>query len=178
MRNSIAIATLEAIRIIKMGEKLSSQGCQAGRTILTLNQTDIIFNFYSCRAEAPPIYVEIQFLGGNDLLNYRGKPLNYHIHQFPQVNNTCSTTQGHYDPLKANKAPSKPYKCIKEDLYTCEKGDLSGKFGSLLVSEDVNSSSSINYIDYSLTLNEILGLSVVIHAPDRSKLACNNIELV
>ncbi|KXN74891.1 Cu,Zn superoxide dismutase-like protein, partial [Conidiobolus coronatus NRRL 28638] len=95
---------------------------------------------------------------------------NYHIHINPVTDGNCTSTGGHYDPLTANKSPQVEYVCNKDDTSTCEAGDLSGKHGPLKLTDGM-----ANYVDSTFNLNEIIGRSVVIHAPDKTRIACNNI---
>ncbi|KAK9761239.1 Cell surface superoxide dismutase [Cu-Zn] 4, partial [Basidiobolus ranarum] len=71
------------------------------------------------------------------------------------------------------------YKCNSVDLKSCEVGDLSGKWGNVNMT-----SPSFSYLDPTLSMedaganNSIIGLSVVIHRADKSRLACANITVL
>ncbi|KAF4034025.1 hypothetical protein GN244_ATG14035 [Phytophthora infestans] len=94
----------------------------------------------------------------------------------------CSkaATDSHYDPLKACgsaseyvsepecKAKSKSYACspgsYTTDPKTCEKGDLSGKFGALKVGEGNTVTEEWTDENYPLPLENTEAWSIVLHA--------------
>ncbi|KAI8320703.1 Cu,Zn superoxide dismutase-like protein [Martensiomyces pterosporus] len=101
----------------------------------------------------------------------------YHIHVNPvPADGNCTATGGHLDPAKVMSA-DKPYSCDpKNPATTCELGDLAGRHGNITIG--ANGEFSANYTDSLLSFsgtNSILGHSVVIHAPDNTRLACANI---
>ncbi|KAJ1959662.1 Superoxide dismutase, partial [Dipsacomyces acuminosporus] len=101
----------------------------------------------------------------------------YHIHVSPvPANGNCTSTGGHLDPAKV-KVADKPYNCdSKNAATTCELGDLAGRHGN--ITADASGEFTVKYTDSLISFsgaNTILGHSVVIHAPDNSRLACANI---
>ncbi|KAJ1961053.1 hypothetical protein GGI12_003462 [Dipsacomyces acuminosporus] len=105
----------------------------------------------------------------------------YHIHKLPVPSNgNCTATGTHLDPDNI-KQEGVPYNCNRGSReYTCELGDLSGAYGSMVVSSD-DSNYDASYTDGLLSFvgkNSILGRSVVIHGPDNKRLACGNITAV
>ncbi|KAJ1960926.1 hypothetical protein GGI12_003535 [Dipsacomyces acuminosporus] len=102
----------------------------------------------------------------------------YHIHVNPVPTGTCNCTAtgGHMDPAKV-KSADKPYKCdIKNAAKTCELGDLAGRHGNITTNS--HGQFHIKYVDSLISFkgeNNVLGHSVVIHAPDNTRLACANI---
>ncbi|KAI8052272.1 superoxide dismutase [Syncephalis plumigaleata] len=99
----------------------------------------------------------------------------YHIHEnrIPEGGN-CQDAGKHFDPL--------PTSTNSADGKHRELGDLSGKFGTILVRDTENKPiPPFKYVDPSLNLtgtNNIVGRSVVIHNPDGTRLACANINLI
>jgi len=97
-----------------------------------------------------------------------------HVHVKPVTNNDCAATLGHYNPTNANYAiaPCDPTRTAT----TCEVGDITGKHGFL--SSSATGVSTYSVVDNELMLygvNSILGLSVVVHAPNGTRLACANL---
>ncbi|KAJ2601776.1 Superoxide dismutase [Coemansia sp. RSA 1286] len=108
----------------------------------------------------------------------QGNKYPFHIHEkvVPSDGN-CTGTGGHLDPFKIKATAGDNYKCdsTKPDT-TCELGDLAGIFGAM--EADANGSYSGNFKGTVLSFSgdsSILGHSIVIHAPDASRLACANI---
>ncbi|KAI9591831.1 superoxide dismutase [Syncephalis fuscata] len=102
----------------------------------------------------------------------------YHIHKFPvPADGNCTATGGHLDPQNRNGTA-----CTSTTLDHCEMGDLSGKFGKIEV-RDNGARAVIPFIfeDPTLTMtgeNSIVNRSVVIHAPNSTRIGCANIQLV
>jgi Cu/Zn superoxide dismutase len=94
----------------------------------------------------------------------------WHIHQYPiQPGNPAgqcdvSATGGHYTPLGITGT------CDPNQPKTCELGDLSGKFGHF-------NSSYIDstYVDITISVQDIIGKSLVIHDLREQRWVCANI---
>ena len=96
---------------------------------------------------------------------------NWHVH----VNglggsSDCSAAGGHYDPTGLEVAAS--YSCDSSDQTTCAHGDLSGKFGPVSIDSELQIG-----VDGVLTVDELLGRSIVIHAElgGAGRVACADI---
>ena len=135
--------------------------------------------------------------------------LSYHIHSFwtdetATSSTSCADAGGHYDPYLAcgpssqekdglckslNRTSSQgyTYACNSENYgngkhYACEAGDLSGKFGRMMPSEQNGKIFQGQFVDPSPVLSANFGtpegianqwMSVVIHCPaDNSRLVC------
>ncbi|KAJ2009211.1 hypothetical protein GGI04_000647 [Coemansia thaxteri] len=103
-------------------------------------------------------------------------PFHIHINVVPP-NGNCTATGGHLDTFGV-KTANAPYNCSKNNaLTTCELGDLAGRQGNITV--NANGQGIMTFNDPIITFGEgktsILGHSVVIHAPDNTRLACGNI---
>ncbi|KAJ1962042.1 Superoxide dismutase [Dipsacomyces acuminosporus] len=101
----------------------------------------------------------------------------YHIHVGPvPKDGNCTATLGHFDPAHVNTDP-KTYHCDPKAMETtCELGDLAGRHGNITAS--AGGTFGAYYSDPLLALdgpNSIIGRSVVIHAPNNTRLACADI---
>src|SRR5690554_3923362 len=101
----------------------------------------------------------------------------YHVHVNPVgPNNNCTATGLHLDPAKVGVA--KP--CDPTDLTTCQTGDLAGKYGNLMGTED-GAIPKATYLDTQLTFTgegeeSMVGRSIVIHN-NGTRIACANIDI-
>ncbi|KAG0331248.1 hypothetical protein BG004_001757 [Podila humilis] len=98
----------------------------------------------------------------------------YHVHVKPVTNGNCSTTGLHLDP--ANVGVAVP--CDPKNLTTCQTGDLAGKFGNFMGTED-GVLPFTTYIDTQLKFDDdanstLVGRSVVIHN-NGTRIACADI---
>ncbi|KAF8988696.1 hypothetical protein CPC16_002802 [Podila verticillata] len=98
----------------------------------------------------------------------------YHVHVKPVVDGNCTLTGGHLDP--ANVGTSKP--CDPTNLATCQTGDLAGKHGNFMGTED-GVVPFTTYIDTQLSFSgdvnsTLVGRSVVIHN-NGTRIACADI---
>ncbi|KAF9337350.1 hypothetical protein BG006_005157 [Podila minutissima] len=98
----------------------------------------------------------------------------YHVHVKPVTNGNCSSTGGHLDPT--NVTTAKP--CDPKNLTLCQTGDLAGKFGNFMGTED-GVLPFTDYIDTQLKFegdanNTIIGRSIVIHN-NGTRIACADI---
>ena len=83
----------------------------------------------------------------------------FHVHTGSAVDrNNCDTAAGHFDPggLEING-----YSCDAASPQQCYAGDLSGKLGTGAVNGEV-----LTGHDDSLTIADLLGHSIVVHAAD------------
>ena len=83
----------------------------------------------------------------------------FHVHTGSGVDrNNCDTAAGHFDPagLEVNG-----YSCDAASPQQCYAGDLSGKLGTAAVNGEV-----LTGHDDSLTIADLLGHSIVVHAAD------------
>lgn len=98
----------------------------------------------------------------------------YHIHVAPVGSDyNCTATGGHLDPYNVGSAP-----CNPTNLTSCQTGDLSGKHGNIIPTEE-GTFPTIQYIDTQLSFTEpvngtMLGRSVVIHN-NGTRIACANL---
>ncbi|KAF4549453.1 Copper/zinc superoxide dismutase-like protein [Elsinoe fawcettii] len=102
-----------------------------------------------------------------------GGPFTWHIHKAPIPDNgNCSAALTHLDPYGRGETPA----CDAANPQSCEVGDQSGKWGKM----GLNSTSyNANYIDpYVATLPSdpayVGGKSIVIHYPNKTRIACAN----
>ncbi|RKP26585.1 superoxide dismutase, partial [Syncephalis pseudoplumigaleata] len=99
----------------------------------------------------------------------------YHVHKMPVPSDgNCTATGGHLDPHGRNGTT-----CTSTTLDQCEVGDLSGKFGKIEV-RDKGARAALPFIFEDPTLpmsgeNSIIGRSVVVHAPNGTRIGCGNI---
>ncbi|KAJ3043092.1 hypothetical protein HK097_001816 [Rhizophlyctis rosea] len=110
-----------------------------------------------------------------------GGPFQFHIHQNPVTNNNCSATGGHLNPYGAVIAQSKP-----GNLSSYEIGDLSGKWGNLTAHKPdasagnttdphMISNGTLANVDPSFSVENVIGLSVVVHNSTGARIGCANI---
>ncbi|XP_042341844.1 uncharacterized protein cusr [Plectropomus leopardus] len=112
------------------------------------------------------------------LINLNSSAAGYHVHILPVKpgsSDPCSNANilGHYNPLGWNISNSPGPGVGTVDQY--EIGDISGKFGTLA---GLNKSMAV-YMDPNMPLYgpfSIVGRSVVIHAPNGSRIRCANIS--
>lgn len=106
-------------------------------------------------------------------------PYAYHIHAEPvPANGSCAATLAHLDPYQRGQKPD----CDASKPETCEIGDLSGKHGKIPSANGSTTHFHDHYTELYASTKEGIGaflgnVSVVIHAPNSSRLACSNIEL-
>ncbi|EGF98975.1 Cu/Zn superoxide dismutase [Melampsora larici-populina 98AG31] len=97
----------------------------------------------------------------------------YHIHTNPiSADGNCSSALGHLDPLQVTDGLT----CDPLMPQYCQEGDLAGRHGKLpgnVSTADVDYSD--NFIRFWPQPFSILGRSIVIHAPNSTRLACGNI---
>ncbi|MBW0471012.1 hypothetical protein O181_010727 [Austropuccinia psidii MF-1] len=127
-------------------------------------QFDFVF---SVGANAMVVVVHIN---GLDKVNPKGE-FAYHIHTNPiGPDGNCTAALEHLNPKNASA------NCDFLKPEYCQVGDLSGKFGKI---SGAIGNFTAHYIDPFLRFvpeaQSILGRSVVIHAPDSSRIACGNI---
>lgn len=106
-------------------------------------------------------------------------PYPYHIHAMPvPANGSCAATLAHLDPYQRGQKPE----CNAEKPETCEIGDLSGKHGKIPSANGSTTHFHTKYTELYASTKDGIGaflgnVSVVIHAPNTTRLACANVEL-
>jgi Ca2+-binding EF-hand superfamily protein/Cu/Zn superoxide dismutase len=92
----------------------------------------------------------------------------WHVHEDLVGDSTdCAEAGAHYDPTNKEVAP---YTCDPAAPSECYVGDMSGKHGTVTVTGQVGE-------DHMLTINELVGKSVVIHASNSGlRIACGTIN--
>ncbi|PNS19764.1 hypothetical protein CAC42_7731 [Sphaceloma murrayae] len=108
-----------------------------------------------------------------DGLPATGGPFTWHIHKAPvSADGNCSSALTHLDPYGRGETPA----CDASNPASCEVGDQSGKWGKM----GLNSTSyTANYIDVYVSTNPsdpayVGGKSIVIHYPNKTRIACAN----
>ncbi|KAI9291842.1 hypothetical protein K502DRAFT_326100 [Neoconidiobolus thromboides FSU 785] len=98
----------------------------------------------------------------------------FHIHDALVVKGDCMSTKLHYDPFNVNpNGNSTTYKCRKDNIATCEIGDLAGRFQKL----DAEPKHYTFFDNANYTVEELINKrSVVIHSYDKKRIGCANIE--
>lgn len=96
--------------------------------------------------------------------------LPFHIHVNKVVSDDCQSTQGHYDPNGLEANPN--YNCNPDNLKTCSHGDLANKIGKLN-----GPNGNYHYVDRTITnFDDLIGRSIVVHKPDKSRIGCCTIQ--
>ena len=92
----------------------------------------------------------------------------YHIHKHAIVAD-CDSALGHWDPTSKGGAN---YTCDDSKPLECEKGDLSGMFGTA----DLASTTTFQFVELK-HVRDILGKSIVLHAADggKARIGCGSI---
>ncbi|KFZ11024.1 hypothetical protein V502_07792 [Pseudogymnoascus sp. VKM F-4520 (FW-2644)] len=109
-------------------------------------------------------------------LPQEGGPFTFHIHVNP-VNSTgsCTSTGGHLDPYNAGEKPA----CDTSKLAFCQVGDLSGKIGKKFPAGEIAGRFSDDFTSLVEGASAFIGnRSIVVHAADKSRIACANFALV
>ncbi|QRW08555.1 copper/zinc superoxide dismutase domain-containing protein [Ceratobasidium sp. AG-Ba] len=104
-----------------------------------------------------------------------GGPFPYHIHTNPiPPNGDCTKALAHLDPLNLTEG----FTCNPGDPKHCQTGDLSGKHGKFNGTAS-GKLSSVSYSDARVRFypesHSLLGRSIVVHASNKTRLACGNI---
>ncbi|ELR04811.1 hypothetical protein VC83_08495 [Pseudogymnoascus destructans] len=105
-----------------------------------------------------------------------GGPFTFHIHENP-VNATglCASTSAHLDPYHAGEKPA----CDTSKLSACQVGDLSGKIGDKLPSGAIVGELDDAFTSLVVGAPAFIGnRSIVVHASDKTRIACANFALV
>ncbi|KAJ2499733.1 hypothetical protein GGI11_007935 [Coemansia sp. RSA 2049] len=107
----------------------------------------------------------------------KGAKYPFHIHtNFVPTNGNCTGTLGHLNPYNINTTTG-VYKCDPSNIQTtCEIGDLSGIFGSMVGDADGKFDAKFDATLLSFSgKTSILDRSVVIHNSAGDRVACGNI---
>ncbi|KIO32304.1 hypothetical protein M407DRAFT_241542 [Tulasnella calospora MUT 4182] len=145
------------------------------RSYATGNGIDARFEFWG-RTDGTGTFVKIEVLKGlfKDSPHYQG-PYGYHVHTNPVgEERNCTKALAHLDPL----AVTESLICDPAFPQYCQEGDLSGKHGKF----NGTTSGAIETFGYSDDYLRffpedfsILGRSIVIHAANKTRLACGDI---
>ncbi|KAG8736459.1 hypothetical protein FRC12_017589 [Ceratobasidium sp. 428] len=132
-----------------------------------------VFKFIG--SEGKPTRVEISEIRGLTNDESLGGPFPYHIHTnaIPPDGN-CTKALAHLDPLKVTEGPT----CNPGYPQYCQTGDLSGKFGKMNGTDSGKIDDMgyyARYVRWYPRSHTLLGRSVVIHANNKTRLACGNI---
>lgn len=103
-------------------------------------------------------------------------PPAFHIHVNP-VNSTgsCASTDGHLDPYNAGEKPA----CDASKPADCQVGDLSGKIGKKFPAGEISGRLPDAFTSLVVGAPAFIGnRSIVVHAADKTRLACANFVLV
>jgi hypothetical protein len=104
-------------------------------------------------------------------------PFNWHIHTLPvPADGHCTATMGHLDPQNVGEL----YMCDPATPAACQVGDLAGKHGGKIMTEDDFSTS---FVDAYLSTQDgspafFGGLAFVLHTGNTSRITCANFERV
>jgi hypothetical protein len=104
-------------------------------------------------------------------------PFAWHIHAMPVPDDgNCTETMGHLDPTNRGEL----YMCDPAQPETCQVGDLSGKHGGKISTENTFTTT---FTDPYLSVQEgsdgfFGGLSFVLHTGNTTRITCANFELV
>ncbi|KAG8934442.1 hypothetical protein FRC03_003431 [Tulasnella sp. 419] len=130
---------------------------------------------FTGRLDGKGTFVKIWVLEGLTKDPSIGPEYSYHIHTNPIGDDgDCAKALGHLDPLQLTDS----LLCNPDYPEYCQEGDLSGKHGKLKGTDDGSVSSHGYNDDYVRFFPEdlsILGRSVVIHAANKTRIACGNI---
>ncbi|KAG8760051.1 hypothetical protein FRC12_009639 [Ceratobasidium sp. 428] len=126
-------------------------------------------------APGEPTHVKISDIRGLTNDPSLGGPFPYHIHTnaIPPDGN-CTKALAHLDPNNVTEG----YICPSGSPEYCQTGDLSGKHGKMN-GTDSGKIDDMSYDDdfarYYPRTHSLLGRSIVIHANNKTRLACGNI---
>ena len=115
--------------------------------------------------------VDLEHLG--EIVDNAGDTLGYHLHttwinavDSSRTECGADVTGGHYDPTfkcgPASEAKNEPqcmnanYECSHSDPNKCERGDLSGKFGALVVEDDFTATKTISDDNQGATMQDFV----------------------
>ncbi|KAG8959229.1 hypothetical protein FRC00_001808, partial [Tulasnella sp. 408] len=143
-----------------------------GRALAIGNGIEVHLEFWGAPGGSGPTKVTVK---GAGLYDNELEPYLYHIHTNPVgKERNCTVALGHLDPLHLTDS----LVCDPAFPEYCQEGDLSGKHGKLngTSSGEIDSFSyEDDYIRWYPQDLSILGRSVVIHAANKTRLACGDI---
>jgi hypothetical protein len=125
--------------------------------------------------DGSPTNVQVNITSGLSDDPSLGGPFLYHIHTnaLPPDGN-CTKALAHLDPYNVTEA----LQCGPALPQFCQEGDFSGKFGKINgTSNGTTQQISFQdpYLRFFPTEASLLGRSIVIHANNKTRLACGNI---
>ncbi|KAG8737696.1 hypothetical protein FRC10_007920 [Ceratobasidium sp. 414] len=125
--------------------------------------------------DGSPTRVEISSIKGLTTDPMLGGPFLYHIHtNYIPADGNCTKALAHLDPLNVTEG----FVCDPAFPSYCQTSNLSGKHGKLNGTESGKIESFGYYDDYVRFYpcsHSLLGRSIVIHADNKTRLACGNI---
>ncbi|KAG8706779.1 hypothetical protein FRC08_000860 [Ceratobasidium sp. 394] len=131
------------------------------------------FEFWGSKGQ--PTHVKISDIKGLTTDESLGGPFPYHIHtNYIPPDGNCTKALAHLDPLNVTEGLI----CDPAFPQYCQTGDLSGKFGKFngTDSGDLEPVEYYGkYIRWYPKSHSLLGRSIVIHANNKTRLACGNI---
>ncbi|KAG9090353.1 hypothetical protein FRC06_001120 [Ceratobasidium sp. 370] len=132
-----------------------------------------LFEFFGY--EGCPTRVEISNIKGLTTDPRLGGPFPYHIHtNYIPPDGNCTKALAHLDPLNVTEG----FVCDPAFPMYCQTGDLSGKHGKFngTDSGEIKAFEYYdNYVRFYPRSHSLLGRSIVIHAFNKTRLACGNI---
>ncbi|KKK20225.1 hypothetical protein P175DRAFT_0431072 [Aspergillus ochraceoroseus IBT 24754] len=162
------------------------QGTDTDAPVVTDNQRDSFFQASLSPKDNTTVFGGVTIIPASDSTGLRvvtffggipeGEYLTYHIHEHPvPEDGNCYSTGGHLDPYGRGDATP----CVITAPQTCQVGDLSGKHGPAFAPP--NEVFQESYIDYFISNTPgqpayFGDLSLVVHSPNGSRLACGNFE--
>ncbi|KAG8894461.1 hypothetical protein FRC00_008949 [Tulasnella sp. 408] len=171
-----ALATLAAATFTNAAPASSARERLYARSLVKgKGGIEVRFEFWG-RTDGSPTFVKVEGISG--LLangkDYHG-PYGYHIHTNPVgKERDCAKALGHLDPLELTDSLI----CDPAFPEYCQEGDLSGKHGKFN-GTSTGAIATFGYSDEYLRFYpedlSILGRSIVIHAADKTRIACGDI---
>lgn len=104
-------------------------------------------------------------------------PFPYHIHAMSvPADGNCTATMGHLDPTNRGEL----YMCDTSAPETCQVGDLAGKHGGKITTQDTFTTSFVDpYLSTDPSSDAFFGgLGFVVHTGNTTRLTCANFVMV
>ncbi|KAG8896519.1 hypothetical protein FRC01_011739, partial [Tulasnella sp. 417] len=171
----VALAALAAAPFTNAAPAKSGRERLYARSLVSGNGIKARFEFWG-RTDGTPTFTKIEVLSGlfKDSPHYQG-PYGYHIHTNPVgKERDCAKALAHLDPLHVTESLI----CDPAFPQYCQEGDLSGKHGKFNGTDSGAIDTFGYHDDYLRFFPEdlsILGRSIVIHAANKTRLACGDI---
>ncbi|KAG9046164.1 hypothetical protein FS837_004959 [Tulasnella sp. UAMH 9824] len=170
-----ALATLAAATFTNAAPASSGRERLYARSLVTGHDIEARFEFWG-RTDGTGTFVKVEVLKGLTVNkgDFHG-PYGYHIHTNPVgKERDCAKALAHLDPLEVTESLI----CDPAFPEYCQEGDLSGKHGKFN-GTTTGAIETFGYTDDYLRFFpedlSILGRSIVIHASNKTRLACGDI---